>query len=120
MKKRSGLTIAFTVLTVFFLLSTARSQTASNHFERGLAANRAGDLQTAIAEYTIAIQMDPKNSATYYNRAIVYEKAKEPGLALIDLTKSIELKPDRPAAYTNRGNIYAQSWRSRSGSRRPY
>ncbi len=108
MKKRSKIIVAFLVLTIFSLFGTVHSQTASDHFQRGLAASKSGDLPIAISEYTIAIQMDPKNSAAYYNRAIVYEKANEPALALIDLTKSIELKPDRSAAYTNRGNIYAR------------
>jgi TonB family protein len=61
------------------------------------------DLDSAIANYTKAIELKPDDSAAYRGRGEAkYLKSDLDG-AIADYTKAIELKPDDSAAYTGRG-----------------
>ena len=60
----------------------------------------------AIAEYTKAIELDPKGADAYYNRGIAYGKLKQYDKAITDYTKAIELDPKGADAYCNRGITY--------------
>ena len=60
----------------------------------------------AIADFTKAIELDPKKVQAYYNRGIAYNDLKKYAEAIADFTKTIELEPKNVGAYVNRGNAY--------------
>jgi tetratricopeptide (TPR) repeat protein len=67
------------------------------------------DLNGAIADFTRAIELDPKDDAAYYNRAQAKRLKKDAAGAIADYTRAIELGSTNPAAYNNRGNARAEN-----------
>ena len=59
---------------------------------RGDALARNGDLGQAIADYTRAIQLNPKYAAAYDSRALVYTTQGDFTRAVADATKATELR----------------------------
>jgi tetratricopeptide (TPR) repeat protein len=47
----------------------------------------------AIADYTQAIQLDPKSGRAYYGRGLVYRKKGDTDRAIADFTQAIKLDP---------------------------
>ena len=76
---------------------------------RGIEKGKEGDLDGAIADFTRAIQLDPKDDAPYYNRAQAKRLKKDAAGAIADYTRAIELGSTNPAAYNNRGNARAEN-----------
>jgi tetratricopeptide (TPR) repeat protein len=84
---------------------------------RGLARAQKGDLDRAMADFTQAIRLDPKNSLAYNNRAITWrDKGGDPDRAIKDFTAAIRISPlprsDLPGIphvniYSNRGLAWA-------------
>jgi tetratricopeptide (TPR) repeat protein len=66
-------------------------------------------LDGAIADFTRAIELNPKDDAPYYNRAQAKWLKKDPAGAVADYTRAIELGSTNPAAYNNRGNARAEN-----------
>jgi tetratricopeptide (TPR) repeat protein len=77
-----------------------------SEFDAGNAAFSKGDLDTAITDYTKAIELKPDFADAYYNRSVVYRGKGLYERAVVDTTKAIELKPDYADAYLNRGGLY--------------
>src|SRR5947208_1519670 len=76
---------------------------------RGIEKGKDGDLDGAIADFTRASELDPKDDAPYYNRAQAKSLKKDRAGAVADYTQAIELGSTNPAAYNNRGNARAQN-----------
>ena len=66
-----------------------------------------GDVDGAIADYTKAIEVDPRYAPAYYNRGMAREDKADPNGAIADYTKAIEINPKMGAAYNNRGQVRA-------------
>jgi tetratricopeptide (TPR) repeat protein len=64
------------------------------------------EYQQAIADYTRAIELDPKDALVYSNRGNAYHDLEEYHRAIEDYTRAIELDPKDALAYYNRGNAY--------------
>jgi tetratricopeptide (TPR) repeat protein len=62
-----------------------------------------GDYDRAIAEYTKAIEIDPRFAVAYYNRGLAWGKKGDYDRAIAEYTKAIELDPEHADAYNNRG-----------------
>ncbi len=60
----------------------------------------------AIADFTKAIELDPKYADAYSRRGAAYSNKKDDDRAIADFTKVIELDPKFYFAYINRGGIY--------------
>jgi tetratricopeptide (TPR) repeat protein len=76
---------------------------AAAYNNRGGAKARKGDLDGALADYTRAIELDPKSAIAYYDRGLAkYDEGDLDG-ALADDTRAIELDPKSVNAYGNRG-----------------
>jgi tetratricopeptide (TPR) repeat protein len=59
----------------------------------------------ALADYTKAIELDPRSATAYTNRgAVKYDLGDKQG-ALADHTIAIELDPKSDIAYANRGAV---------------
>lgn len=81
---------------------------ASTYYNEGLKYSGRGNLNKAIENYTLAINLYPQEdnyqiSEAYYNRG--YNKRKGDNLkgAILDYTMAIKLRPDYYKAYNNRG-----------------
>jgi tetratricopeptide (TPR) repeat protein len=61
------------------------------HFSRGFAYVVKGDMDSAIADLSRAIELDPQDASTYRTRGFVYFNKSEHERAIEDFTKAIEL-----------------------------
>jgi tetratricopeptide (TPR) repeat protein len=59
----------------------------------------------AIADYTKAVELDPKNEVYQHNRGFAYSKLGQWDKALTDYAKAIELNPNYAPAWNGRGMI---------------
>ena len=78
---------------------------ADGFARRGAAFAARMEYVRAIADFTRAIELDPKESKRYYDRAHARFMAKQPALAMADLDKAIELKPDDAKALEARASV---------------
>ncbi|MBI3951753.1 MAG: tetratricopeptide repeat protein [Acidobacteria bacterium] len=99
------LVMALFVLTSPAAQAQSRSPSAVSYLERGNAWQAKGDLDQAIADYTIALTFDPHCAIAYYNRGQVRIIQGVLDKALEDFSRAIELDPRLAKAYHNRGTI---------------
>jgi len=82
---------------------------AESYNNRGIAYSKKGDsaaLDRAMADYTQAIQQDPKFVPAYINRARAYRLTGDIDRAIADYTQLVQLDPKFAPAYYNRGIAY--------------
>jgi tetratricopeptide (TPR) repeat protein len=76
-------------------------------YDEGNVFAEQEDLNTAIACYTEAIQLEPDYAEAYYRRGVAHGQLDTPRRSheneIADYTKAIELKPDLAEAYIGRG-----------------
>ncbi len=65
-----------------------------------------GEFDSAISDYTKAIEMDPKSAESLIGRGLAYVKKLSFDLAIADYDKAIELKPKSATAFANRGAAF--------------
>ena len=82
----------------------AQAASASYYYNRGIEKSDAGDYYGAIADYNMAIEINPRYADAYVNRGITKRKLKDYYGAIADYTKAIEINPRYKLAYYNRGN----------------
>ncbi|MBC7870513.1 MAG: tetratricopeptide repeat protein [Chitinophagaceae bacterium] len=69
--------------------------------------SRLNDQESAIADYTQALELNPELAVALNNRAVAYMYSSRYDLAFIDLDRATELDPDFPFPYYNRGWMYS-------------
>jgi tetratricopeptide (TPR) repeat protein len=79
---------------------------AKIHFDRGVEYDYYRDDDSAIAEFTEAIRLDPNYTAAYNNRGIAYGKKGNFDYAIADFDQALKLNPILAEAFNNRGNVY--------------
>ncbi|PPS44210.1 tetratricopeptide repeat protein [Chroococcidiopsis sp. TS-821] len=72
---------------------------------RGVARRQAGDLQAALVDYHMAIQLAPNYAIAYYDRGVLYDELGDKQKAIADYTRAIQLNPNYAEAYYYRGII---------------
>ncbi|MCX6251802.1 MAG: tetratricopeptide repeat protein [Bacteroidetes bacterium] len=72
----------------------------------GNAHANLGRWDKAIADFSRALDIDPKDRDTYYNRGIAYSTLRQWNKAIEDYSKVIEIDPKYANAYSNRGVVY--------------
>ncbi|MFV7233961.1 tetratricopeptide repeat protein [Flavobacterium sp. ZB4R12] len=77
---------------------------ASTYYSRGNAKFHLQDYQSAIEDYTKAIEVDPNYGEAYYRRGFVMHSLKHYLGAITDYSKAIEIYPNYASAYYYRGN----------------
>ena len=77
-----------------------------NYRNRGNAYHDKGDSDRAIADYTEAIRLDPKQVNAYNGRGNIYRDKGDMDRALAEYAKAIQLDPNNAHAYANRGLAY--------------
>ena len=79
---------------------------ASIHRARGSWKQKIGELDAALADYDISIDMEPNNVAGYDYRADVYQQKGDLDRALTDYDQAIRIDPNYAAAHYSRALIY--------------
>ncbi len=99
--------IAFVVvlaLAIGWFLLQRGEQPARIHYMRAFAAAEKKENDNAIAEYSNAIALDPRDADARYGRAVVWLERKEYAKATADFDSAIELDPHLQYAYYGRAN----------------
>ena len=81
---------------------------AEEHFYQGIEYRRQGNNDSAMEEFTRAIELDPEYYFAYYNRALVYYQSGELESSLADYSKAIELHPDNAYWTFERGFLHLE------------
>ena len=76
------------------------------YYNRGNAYRAKGDHDHAIADYTKAIELNPKVAGYYDGRGDAYKAKGDLDKAIADYTKAIEISPKWDEAYRDRGLAY--------------
>lgn len=104
------------VLGVLLLLGSATAedpQAAQKYVSLGLAHQRKGEADEAIAAFTKAIELDPKANAifltAYELRAGLYSAKGKHDEAIADCTKAIELDPKLKSRLSSRAAVYLKA-----------
>jgi tetratricopeptide (TPR) repeat protein len=82
---------------------TSRSASSISYYNRGNVWYAKGELARAIADYDLAIAVDPKNAKFYYNRGLCRYDQRDLSGAIAGFTRAIALNPAFADAYYNRG-----------------
>jgi tetratricopeptide (TPR) repeat protein len=80
--------------------------TADEALKRGGEAFDGGNCSQAIAAYTQALALNPKDAEAYNNRAYTYMRMQNYSAALKDLDQALSIRPDYVHALMNRGDIH--------------
>ncbi|HEY1265337.1 MAG TPA: tetratricopeptide repeat protein [Terriglobales bacterium] len=70
--------------------------------------------EEALADFTRALERDPKMSTGYVNRGFVLNSLRQPEKAVKDFQTAIQLQPDYPEAHLGLGFSYLQLHRPRT------
>ncbi len=84
----------------------AQSSEDEMHNKKGLDYCMKGQLDSAIAEFTSAIQVNPSYAKGYVNRGMAYVRKGKYAQGLSDISKAIEIDPAYIEAYSNRAFVY--------------
>src|ERR1700722_17986115 len=83
----------------------ANVQNAVTYVDRGLAREKKGDLDGAMADYNQAIKLNPKFDFPYNNRGNVRRKRGDLEGAMADYNRAIQINSKYPSPYKNRGYV---------------
>jgi tetratricopeptide (TPR) repeat protein len=107
----------FTLTTVPPLIAVAqRTRSSTNSQEkpefyndRGMGKYQSADAKGAIDDYTMAIQLDPRNDLFYYNRGVVkLTLLNDFKGAICDFDRALDINPKSAVAYYSRAA--AKEW----------
>lgn len=73
---------------------------------QAIASARKGQYESAILDFTRALEKNPAYAEAYFNRALVHAAIGHSTQAVSDLTEAIRQKPDFIEGYTSRGQLY--------------
>ena len=90
---------------------------ASGYNRRGTASMARGDQAGAIADFSKAAELEPKEARHLYDRALARLRNRQPVLALADLDKAITLKPDDVDALLLRAGLSMSRGKQAEGRR---
>lgn len=77
------------------------------YIHRGMARFSQGDYESATADFTRAIRVDPDNARAYYYRAVAHRLMHAPETALDDYNRCVEIDPFQFEALYGRARVLA-------------
>ena len=83
-----------------------KSPTSLAYYSRGRAEYEQGNIDFALADYSMAIDLDETNYLAYYYRASIYFDRKEYDKSLEDLNWAIFSNANYAYAFNDRGSVY--------------
>ncbi len=89
-------------------IAQGNNQDAIGHYNRGVGYIQQEKYDLALAEFTKAINIDPRFAEAYLNRGLLYAVQGKPDLALSDYNQALNINPRDAIAYRNRGNLYKE------------
>jgi len=92
-----------------YVIEKEPERVLSAYVNRGVAFEKTGQMDRAIADYEKAIAIDPLYFEAYNNRGVLYGQAGMVDKATEYLNKAISINPEFEEAYINRGIAYALS-----------
>jgi serine/threonine protein kinase len=81
-------------------------KTKEQWMKEGNACYARQQYDKAIANYTQALQLDPRYAVAYYNRGLTYDDLEQYDKAIADYDQTLQLDPRYAKAYYSRGNAY--------------
>lgn len=111
------ITPLFSIILLFFLLfsparfsfaqGTAQTKKLSVEYrDKGLKAQKAGDVDTALSYYQKAVEMDPTFALAFNDAGVIYESKGWFDKAKQAYARAIDLDPSLAGPYYNLGSIY--------------
>lgn len=70
-----------------------------------------GRFESAIRDYTQAIQLNPGHCRAYYNRAFSHDRLGQFEDAVADYSRALQIEPANAAALHNRGSLFERMGR---------
>lgn len=65
-----------------------------------------GRFEAAIADYTMAVQLNPQHCRAYYNRAFSHDRLNRFEDAIADYSRALDIEPGNATALHNRGSLF--------------
>jgi len=87
------------VFLLALLALQASGSPAIEHVHAGVAAEKSGQLDVALAEFQKATELDPKLAAAFTDLGGVYIEKRDYAAAIPPLKRAVELSPDLEAAH---------------------
>jgi tetratricopeptide (TPR) repeat protein len=72
---------------------------------RGVAWYEKGDFDRAIADFSAAVELNPKYADGFYNRGIAWSAKGDLARAIADFSAAIRIEPRHARAFNNRGDL---------------
>jgi tetratricopeptide (TPR) repeat protein len=110
-KSRQTCTVARKIEILSDYIRRGASRPDMAHAFRGDAYAGLGDYERAIADYTEAIEGDPKAASYRYRRGLMYSACGRWDEAIADFTEAIRNRPKYGHAYAARGSCYGRKGR---------
>jgi tetratricopeptide (TPR) repeat protein len=85
-------------LSILLMLQVSASP-ALQHFHAGVEAEKSGQLDSAVAEFRKAIELDPKLATAFADLGAVYIEKRDYATAIPPLKRALELSPDLEGAH---------------------
>lgn len=102
--RKIGVLILFITFSV--LSNVFAKETAQEALNKGIKYAQQGVYNTAISEFTRAIEINPNDADAYNDRGFTYYKQGNFPQAISDYTKAIEISPNYAGYYSDRGVVY--------------
>ncbi len=86
-----------------------RELLADSAFHKGDFLQRIGQIDEAIEAYSLAVELNPRDTDAFNNRGVAYNSKGENDLAIKDFNQAMQLNPCDAAIYNNRGTVYVDT-----------
>jgi tetratricopeptide (TPR) repeat protein len=101
--KFSDAIFSFTEAIGVFTEQSPVAAVVETYICRGVAFGRSGDEASAIADFSKALELNPKRGLAYYNRGYSYEQLGQYRQAIEDCSCAIAIRPNDGNCYLRRG-----------------